>query len=140
MAQAPVPPPPPVLIYDGDCGFCRHWIQRFQRITGPRVDYLSRLDPTCATRFPHIPPTDLEEAVHLVEPGGRTCRGAEAVIRALATTPGARWTAWAYAHLPGLAPVAERVYAWVARHRSGLSQLQQRLYGAPDRPQGPPRG
>jgi predicted DCC family thiol-disulfide oxidoreductase YuxK len=32
-------PEKPLLIYDGDCGFCRRWIQRWRAITGERVEF-----------------------------------------------------------------------------------------------------
>ena len=29
----------PLLLYDGDCGFCRLWVSRWRGITGEHVDY-----------------------------------------------------------------------------------------------------
>jgi len=29
----------PVLVFDGDCGFCRFWIERWRGATGGKVDY-----------------------------------------------------------------------------------------------------
>ena len=29
----------PLLVYDGDCGFCRKWVRRWQLRTGDRADY-----------------------------------------------------------------------------------------------------
>ena len=33
------PPPKPLIIWDGDCHFCRRWIERWSEITGDAVDY-----------------------------------------------------------------------------------------------------
>ena len=29
----------PVLVFDGDCAFCRAWVEYWQRLTGERVLY-----------------------------------------------------------------------------------------------------
>ena len=30
---------PPIMLYDGDCGFCKHWIEKWEKITGDYVRY-----------------------------------------------------------------------------------------------------
>ena len=70
----------PVLLYDGDCGFCRRWIERWRRRTGGRVEYVAFQEG--AGRFPSLPKEALREAVHWVGPDGKTASGAEAVFRA----------------------------------------------------------
>ena len=107
--------PRPLLLYDGACGFCRAWVDRWRRVTGGRVRFApyQEADARCAP----IPPGDLERAVHLVEPDGRITRGAEAVVRSLATVPGQGWALWMYRFIPGAAALGEAGYAWVARHR-----------------------
>ncbi|HET6350391.1 MAG TPA: DCC1-like thiol-disulfide oxidoreductase family protein, partial [Candidatus Krumholzibacteria bacterium] len=100
----------PLMIFDGDCGFCRRWIARWKAFTGDRVEY----EPfqSAADRFPEIPREQFARAVHLVEPDGSYSHGAEAVLRALAHG-GRRWPLALYAHVPLVAPVCEAAYAWV---------------------------
>jgi hypothetical protein len=31
-------PERPLLVWDGDCDFCRRWIERWRRIAGDRVE------------------------------------------------------------------------------------------------------
>ena len=76
--------PKPVLIYDGDCGFCRRQVARWQTVTGDRVEYVPGPD----ARFDNVPRERLEAAVVLVMPHGEVLDGAEAVFRALACAPG----------------------------------------------------
>jgi hypothetical protein len=33
------PPPKALLIWDGDCDFCRLWIERWREMTAGKVDY-----------------------------------------------------------------------------------------------------
>lgn len=115
------------MIFDGDCNFCRRWIARWQQTTGDRVDYLPFQDSRVAERFPELPRADLEQAVHLLEPGGEVTRGAEAVARALAVRT--RWPLRFYRTVPGAAVLAETAYAFVARHRALCSAVTRVLWG-----------
>ncbi|MFO1500937.1 MAG: DUF393 domain-containing protein, partial [Verrucomicrobiota bacterium] len=119
----------PILIYDGDCNFCRFWIERWRLLTVDRLDYIELQSPTVAERFPNLPRADLVKAVHLVEPDGNICQGAEAVFRSLALNPSWRWLLAAYRSLPGVKPASERLYQYVAEHRTGLSAVTRIALG-----------
>lgn len=119
----------PVLIYDGDCGFCRLWIERWRLATGDAVEYLAAAD--AAGRFPRLSPSALAEAVHLSEPGGRVSRGAEAVLRALALGGGARRAGlFLYEKLPPFRAASEAAYEFVAARRTAFSRATRLLWGA----------
>ena len=120
--------PRPVLIYDGDCAFCRYWVAYWQALTGARVRY----EPyqRVASDYPGIPESEFRRAVQYAVPGEpRVASGAEASLRALAQAPGhgAGW--WLYRHLPGFAAVAERAYAGVAAHRGLSLRVCRALWG-----------
>ncbi len=106
----------PLLIYDGDCGFCKQWIERFRRITGDRVEYAPSQE--VGDRYPQISRQQFLESVWLIEPNGKITAAAEAVFRALATSKWWRWLLFLYRTLPGFAPLSEWIYRWVAKHRS----------------------
>jgi len=107
----------PLLLYDGDCHFCRRWIIRWKSFTGNSVDYAPFQER--GGDFPEIPKEAYEASVQLVTPAGEQFRGAEAVFRTLAYAPGRRWMLWAYQRIPGIAPLTEWGYRFVARHRRG---------------------
>ncbi len=123
------PPPRPLVIYDGDCGFCRAWIARWKAFTGDRVDY----EParTAAARFPEIPAERYAEAVQFVDTDGSVVGGAEAVFRTLATVPGRRWTLGAYRRIPGVAPVTEAAYRFIASRRPLFARITRLLWRTP---------
>jgi len=50
---APVMSDQPVLMYDGDCGFCRRWVGFARRWTHARVEYAPYQE--AGARFPKIP-------------------------------------------------------------------------------------
>ncbi|MCR4296649.1 MAG: lipase maturation factor family protein [Elusimicrobia bacterium] len=116
----------PVLVFDGDCGFCRLWITRWRRATGDKVDY----EPfqSAAARRPEVPREDFLEAIHLFE-ADRISRGAEAALRALSYAPRLGWLPRLYA-IPGAAFVAEAVYRFVAARRPFFARLTRLLWGS----------
>ena len=109
------------MVYDGDCGFCRFWVRRWQRATGAEVDYVPFQDSRVAQQFPELPRTQFQDAVQLIDRDGRVYGGAEAVFRSLACrSNGGAWL-WLYQKVPGLSAVAERGYRMVARWRGVVS-------------------
>jgi predicted DCC family thiol-disulfide oxidoreductase YuxK len=125
-------PAKPLLIFDGDCHFCRRWVERWREMTAGAVDYAPFQE--VASRFPEIPREAFENAVHFIERDGTVYRAAEAVFRSLGTTRGGRGLIWCYEHLPGFAPITERAYRLVARNRRLASFLTRFFWGNDVRP------
>jgi lipase maturation factor 1 len=126
VASVAAPPERPLLIFDGDCGFCRLWIARWRAATGSRVDYAPSQE--VAGRFPEIPAEAFRRSVQLVLPDGRVLQGAHAVFAALAEA-NRRAGLRAYERLPGFAPATEAAYGLVARHRGAASAFTRVLWG-----------
>ena len=124
------PPSKPLLVFDGDCRFCRRWIARWKNATGNAVDYLPFQDEVVARCFSEIPRPDFEEAVHLIMPDGSVCRGAEAVFKSLVQGGRHRWLLALYRMVPGFADLSELLYEEVALHRTTLSKWD-RIYAGP---------
>ncbi|MDD2763898.1 MAG: DUF393 domain-containing protein [Opitutaceae bacterium] len=118
----------PLLIFDGECGFCRRWIERWREAAGDRLD----LEPaqTAAGRFPEISPAEFNRAVQLIDTEGRVFSAAGAILRARALATGRTGLLTAYERLPGFASTAETVYRFVAGHRPVFSLLTRLLWGA----------
>jgi len=120
-------PVKPLLIFDGDCDFCRRWIVRWQEATGDAVDYAPSQE--VAERFPQVTAEEFARSVVLVEPDGGVFRGAEAVLRSLAQGRKTSAGYWCYRHLPGFAFAAELFYRVVAGNRGIGSFLTRLLWG-----------
>ncbi len=108
-------PAKPLVIFDGDCNFCRRWVERWREMTRGAVDYAPFQE--AAARFPEIPREDFAQALHFIENDGTVYRGAEAVFRSLGRVRGGRALVWCYEHLPGFAPITEAAYGAIARNR-----------------------
>ena len=125
-------PPKPLMIWDGECHFCKMWIERWRQITGGKVDYATYQQ--AAHLFPEIPVDQFKHAMAFIEPDGKTFFAAEAVYRSLQYRSSRTWLAWSYDHVPGFAEISETAYKFIARHRSLGSSVTRMLWGKDVRP------
>ena len=109
-----------LLIYDGDCNFCRAGVARWRHLTGTAVDYAPY--QKVAPRFPQLSREAFVRAVHLVEPDGTVSCAAAAVVRAL-ELGGRRAPARLYRRRALARSLMEAAYRWVANHRPLLYRL-----------------
>ena len=118
-----------VLIYDGDCEFCRRQVRIVERrdtrgLVEPVPFQSADLERYGVSR------RAAEEAMHLVSPAGAVWRGAQAARELLRLLPGLQPLAWLF-RAPGAMFVAEHVYRWIARrrHRFGCQSAACRRGG-----------
>ena len=128
----PTPLERPLMLFDGDCGFCRFWVERWRSQTRGLVDYAPAQER--GAEFPQITETAWKRAVQLVLPDGTIYSGAEAVFAALAAVPGRRWMLGAYRRVPGVQPVCDAVYSIVASHRDFFAKATQFAWGRQPQP------
>ena len=124
-------PATPLIVFDGDCGFCRQWVRRWEGITGDRVAY--RPFQEVAGSYPEIGLDGFKARVWLIEPAGAARGGAGAVFRLYELEGDLRAPAWIYRHVPGFARVAEAGYDFVAGHRDAAMTAVRLLWGSIDR-------
>jgi predicted DCC family thiol-disulfide oxidoreductase YuxK len=117
----------PTLVFDGDCGICRRWVNYWHGLTGESVIY--RPYQEAATDFPAIPLEAFRTAIQLIEPDGRVYSGAAATFRVLRHAQGRAAWWWCYAHLPRFAALSEWAYVQLARHRGLLTRVTTLLWG-----------
>jgi predicted DCC family thiol-disulfide oxidoreductase YuxK len=125
-------PQKPIILFDGDCSFCRRWIDRWRFYARDQINF----EPyqQAADRFPKIPREQLQRAIHLIEPDGAVSSGAGAVFRMLWLVEHCPWLYWLYDFLPGFAFLAEQFYRLVANHRDGFDKLDMLLIGKTTEP------
>jgi lipase maturation factor 1 len=116
----------PLLIYDGDCGFCKLWIARWKQLTADKVDYAPSQE--VSSQFPQISEDDFRKSVQFVDADGSVTKGAEAVFRSL-TYANKKWMLWSYQNIPGFAAISEWFYQFVARHRPLFFSITRFFWG-----------
>ncbi len=107
----------PLLIYDGNCGFCKIWIDYWRKLTGDRVDYAP--SQVVGAEYPQIPKEDFSLGVQLVRQDGSVARNAAAVFETLRLEP----------FYAPLALVWEWGYGIVARHRDFFYHFTKWTFG-----------
>ncbi|HUL41931.1 MAG TPA: lipase maturation factor family protein [Burkholderiales bacterium] len=117
----------PILIYDGDCGFCTYWARYWQKLTQDRVNYQPYQQ--AASRFPQISIKEFQRAVQYIAPDGKTASAAEASFLTLSHARGKGIWLALYRNLPGFAAVSEWTYAFIASHRPAFHRLSLLLWG-----------
>lgn len=117
----------PLLIFDGDCGYCRYSMEYARRLTGDAVGYAPYQH--VLAEFPQLTETDCRAAIQYVDTDGTIVSGAHAAFRTLAHTRGHGFWLWLYRHVPGFAWVAELKYRFVSRHRDTAMRVSRVLWG-----------
>ncbi|MGA7414073.1 MAG: lipase maturation factor family protein [Bryobacteraceae bacterium] len=124
----------PVLIYDGNCGFCRIWLNYWQALLGDSIDYVPSQE-LAAEDFPQLDREALKSAVYLLLPDGTTFRGAHAVFRSLAPVAVRyRLLLWLYESVGLFRAITDAIYGWIARHRDFGYHLTALTFGKTVRP------
>jgi predicted DCC family thiol-disulfide oxidoreductase YuxK len=120
------------MLWDGECRFCKRWIERWRELTAGSVDYATYQE--MEQRFPEITVEQFQCAVALIEPDGQTFFAADAIYRSLGYRPSRKWLAWSYDHVPGFAAISEIAYKLIARNRGLGSTVTRLLWGKDTRP------
>lgn len=115
----------PMLVYDGDCSFCKYWVNRWRRKTGNKVKY---------TPFQELPEefrgtthAQFRKSVYLFTKYGQRLHGAEAVAALLHLSGHSTWN-WLYHRLPLAGKVAEGGYRLVADNRDFFFKLTKLVF------------
>ncbi len=121
------PPPRPLLIFDGDCNFCRFWVERWR--VACRDWFEARSSQEVGANWPEIPATDFQEAVQLIDADGSVYSGADAVLRLMQNAGPLEKALCLGAAIPGAMLAARLAYRVVAHHRMFFSWLTRLVWG-----------
>ena len=109
-----------IVIYDGQCSFCRGHVERFARWDrAGRLAFLSLHDPHVYERFPSLDRDELMRHMVVMDRHGKKHAGA-AAIRYLSRHLPRLWPLAPLLHLPGTLPLWQWCYGFVARQRYRL--------------------
>jgi predicted DCC family thiol-disulfide oxidoreductase YuxK len=111
-----------VVIFDGDCNFCRSQVRNLSRLDwgGNRLSFISLHDPRVAERYPDLSHDQLMEQMYVIDRKGRRHGGADAV-RYLSRRLPLLWIVAPILHIPGTARLWRWLYQQVAKRRYKLA-------------------
>jgi predicted DCC family thiol-disulfide oxidoreductase YuxK len=113
---------PAIVLYDGQCAFCRKSVRILQQLDWRgRFRYQDARDtanlPTCADP---LDPAKLLEEMHVVTPDHRHAHRGYRAIRWMAWRVPLLWPVAPFLHIPGMTWLGTRLYRWAARNRFKL--------------------
>jgi len=120
-------PPRPILVWDGDCNFCRLCAERFDSHREKKVDLIPY--QSLHQKWPQAPAEDYGSAVYLFTPAGKSYRAAAAIYRFYAEYPWRGWANWAYKRFRWFALLSEWGYRFVANNRKTFGRLVSVFWG-----------
>jgi len=98
-----MPSPEPILLFNDECGVCRHiadWVSRSDQDPSGKPRLIVRAigeDPRALESLsPGLDIWDAYATIHLIMPDGNLKLGGEAVAEVLRTLPNTRWFAWLF--------------------------------------------
>ena len=108
----------PLMIFDGDCGFCTSSVNVIKRWIRPDCD-IEPWQLTAIEQF-NLTPEECSTAVQYVDADRGVHSGSRAVMRMLRDAPLPWPVLGAIGDAPGIAWVADRTYRWIALNREKL--------------------
>lgn len=111
-------PDKPTMLWDGECHFCRRWIERWQRMTRGHVQF--RTYQEALPEFPQVSEDACRKAVQLITTDGRVYSAAHAVFKSLAEGGRYPWLLKWYESSRIFKRISEFFYRFTARNRSWL--------------------
>lgn len=126
MVRPPAKPQRWLVLYDGDCGFCKWllaWLLRVDRAGRLRPVALQR--PEAEVLLADLEPVERMESMHVVSPDGTRMSAGEALPSLLRQLSGGRLPAAVLSRVPRLTSAG---YRWVAAHRVGISRFVPRRW------------
>ena len=129
LTRSASPPGTHVLVFDGDCGFCRATVEFIRRLARTDIALVPFSQVDQGSLLTSLNRSEFLASAHYITPDGREYHGGESITRALRLVPGGLIVGML--HLWGLSWFRELGYALVASNRSLLSPLA-RLFSRHD--------
>lgn len=117
----------PLMVFDGNCGFCKYWVIKWKKISGLGVDYKPYQE--AAEQLEDIEIHHFKEAVRYISTDGKIYNGPDAAYITYYNQERAMFLHRWYNEKPWFQKLSDQVYQWVADNRNLMSKLSIRLFG-----------
>ncbi len=119
-------PSHPVLIWDGECGFCNWWKTRWELKTNSKIHFETYQQS--ASKFPDIPLKEFKKASRLIEPDGEIYSGPDSAYRSLYLSGDKKWHKL-YKTSPIFQYLSDHGYNHIAKNRHFYFKITKLLLG-----------
>lgn len=118
----------PLIIWDGDCDFCRYWILYLKRYTGDSITYAPYQE--VHEHFNDIPVEAFEKAVQFVDTAGRVYSGLDSAYRSFYYfEKPVRFLHQLYCRSDLFAQISDGVYFFISNRRPLMYRLTVLFFG-----------
>lgn len=118
----------PMMVWDGECGFCKYWITNWKAKTDDRIEY--RTFQKVAQQFKDIPLKEFKKASRLIEPDGSIYSGPDSAYRSFLyfRKDNSPWHRW-YSKYKTFHFLSNHAYNFIAKNRSFMFSLTKLFFG-----------
>jgi predicted DCC family thiol-disulfide oxidoreductase YuxK len=110
-----------VVIWDGQCNFCRGQVERLRRWDSNKLSYLSLHDARARKLCPDLTEEQLMEQIWVVQSDGATKFGGADAARYLSKRLPKLWWLFPILHIPLAMPLWRWIYQQIAKRRYKIS-------------------
>jgi len=116
-----------LLVFDGDCGFCRYWLVKWKKISSDHFDYKPFQE--VAGNYKEIPLAEFKSAVQLILPNGNVMSGAEVAYYTYYVNGSIPFLYNYYSKWKIFKILSDSIYSWVAKNREFAFRLTRLIFG-----------
>lgn len=126
------PPSFPILIWDGECKFCKWWKTRWELKTSNQLSF--KVYQEVASQFPDIPLKEFKKASRLIDIDGNVYSGPDSAYRSLYLAGDKKWHQW-YSNYKWFQKISDLGYNHIAKNRNFYYKATSILFGKdPEKP------
>ncbi len=126
------PPQFAILVWDGECKFCKWWKTRWELRTKNNLTFKTYQE--VASQFPDIPIKEFKKASRLIESDGSIYSGPDSAYRSLYIAGDKKWHFW-YSKYNWFQKASDIAYNHIAKNRSFYYKATIFLFGKnPEKP------
>lgn len=116
-----------MLVWDGNCGFCKYWVIRWSMLSRGKVDFVPY--QKAAELLPDIDVANFKEAARLVDIDGKFYDGPAAAYKSLQLAGKYPFLMRWYVRFNMFRWLSDIGYQWIADHRDFCMRATKFLFG-----------
>lgn len=117
----------PLMVYDGNCGFCKYWVIKWKLMSGDSIEY--QPFQKVASSFKDINAKHFAEAVRFIDMDGKVYSGPGAAYYTYFIKGKVKFLYKAYKNKNWFRRLNDIVYQWVADNRDFVFRICIKMLG-----------
>lgn len=133
ITKTEYPPTHPILVWDGECKFCKWWKTRWEIKTKNKLQFTTYQE--VGGQFHDIPLKEFKKASRLIDSDGNIYSGPDSAYRSLYIAGNKKWHQW-YSEYSWFEKLSDYGYNHIAKNRDFYYKATVSLFGNnPEKPQ-----